>query len=65
MVIGGWQSNPLGADISPDIYVGYVNEVLLAGGFVFGFGMVVAKSCTSAHPYHLSKGSFISLFVLI
>jgi hypothetical protein len=66
VVTGSWQPNPLaGGDIPPDIHVGYVNEILVAAGFVFGLGMVVTESCISAHLYHLSEGSFISFFALI
>ncbi|MDR2104511.1 MAG: YeeE/YedE family protein [Deferribacteraceae bacterium] len=65
IVMASWIPNPTPNNIPPDIHVGPVSEILFLAGVIFGIGMVLSRSCISAHWYHLSEGAFSSLFALL
>ncbi|MDR0665478.1 MAG: YeeE/YedE family protein [Helicobacteraceae bacterium] len=64
IVVSSWLPTPAPNNLPPDIHAGPVSEVLALAGAVFGFGMVLSKSCVAAHWYHLSEGSIGSLIAL-
>ncbi|MDR2400922.1 MAG: YeeE/YedE family protein [Deferribacteraceae bacterium] len=65
VVMASWLPAPTPHSLPPDIHIGPVSEVLLFAGMIFGAGMVLSRSCVSAHLYHLSEGLAGSLFALI
>ncbi|MDR2152954.1 MAG: YeeE/YedE family protein [Helicobacteraceae bacterium] len=65
IVVSSWLPVASPNNRPPDIHVGPVSEVLFLAGAIFGFGMVLSKSCISAHWYHLSEGAIASIFALL
>lgn len=65
VIMGSWLADPSQGHLPPDLHIGPVSWVLVAGGIVFGTGMVISGSCISAHWYRLSEGSVVSPFALI
>ncbi|MDR1452044.1 MAG: YeeE/YedE family protein [Helicobacteraceae bacterium] len=65
IVTASWIRVPTPSNLPPIIHVGPVSEVLFIAGVIFGFGMVLSKSCIAAHWYHLSEGAIGSVFALV
>lgn len=68
LIFGQFLPQPNSGNLPPAAHIPPISLPLLAGGIVFGFGMVLSGSCISGHLYRIGVGatkSFPALFGVV